>query len=559
MDAASLTRPRVAYFTMEIALADGMPTYSGGLGVLAGDMMRSAADLGVPIVAVTLASRLGYFRQEIAGGRQVERLEPWDLAAHARRLPAQVMVTIAGRPVWIAAWQFDVQTNCRQFHPVPVILLDTDLPENAPADRRLTDALYGGDDSYRLQQEIVLGIGGVRMLQALGVRPAKYHLNEGHSALLTLELLRQESAGGLPQPQAVAAVRRSCIFTTHTPVEAGHDRFPRAMVQEALAGLVEPALLDTLCPDPTFNMTRLALSLSGWVNGVADRHAETSRAMFPGYEVHAITNGVHPLTWTALPVQEMLDRHVAQWCHEPERLVRALRIPDAEILEAHARCKGELLATLAQVPGAGQLEARRFTIGFARRMTDYKRPGLLFADLERLKAIARRVPMQVIVSGKAHPHDEAGKHHIASLHEFARALEGILPVVFVPDYRLELARRLVAGADLWLNTPQPPMEASGTSGMKAALNGVPSLSVLDGWWLEGWEEGVTGWAIGEDGAGDASRHAASLYAKLEEQVLPASASAARWAAIMKSTIARNGSYFNSHRMIRRYVSEAYWA
>jgi starch phosphorylase len=276
--------------------------------------------------------------------------------------------------------------------------------------------------------------------------------------------------------------------------------------------------------------------------------------MFPGYEVHAVTNGVHPLTWVALPMQELLDRHVAQWCHEPERLVRVLRAPDAEILAAHAQCKRELL----QAIGDPRLDPQRFTIGFARRMTDYKRPGLLFSDLERLRALGRRSPLQVLLSGKAHPHDETGKQHIAHLHEWARALSDTVPVVFVPDYRMDTARRLVAGVDVWLNTPLPPMEASGTSGMKAALNGVPSLSVLDGWWVEGCEEGVTGWAIGEDGDADASRHAASLYAKLEEQVLPAFASAERWAGIMKSTIARNGSYFNSHRMIRRYVSEAYW-
>jgi starch phosphorylase len=280
--------------------------------------------------------------------------------------------------------------------------------------------------------------------------------------------------------------------------------------------------------------------------------------MFPGYAVHAITNGVHPLTWSAPAMQEVFDRHVTQWCHEPELLVRIQCVPDAEIAAAHARSKRELLHAIASAPGADALSAERLTLGFARRMTDYKRPGLLFTDLERLRAIGRRMPLQILVAGKAHPRDEAGKRHIAAVHEAARALAGTVPVVFVPDYRMELARALVAGVDLWINTPQPPLEASGTSGMKAALNGVPSLSVLDGWWVEGCTEGVTGWAIGKDGAGDSTAHATSLYAKLEEQVLPAFASASRWAAIMKSTIARNGSYFNSHRMLRRYVSEAYW-
>src|SRR3954469_3696698 len=368
MDPAGLSRPRIAYFSMEIALADGVPTYSGGLGVLAGDMMRSAADLGAPLVGVTLASRQGYFRQEIVAGRQLERPEGWDPATHARRLPVTVMVTIAGRPVWIAAWQFDVQPNCRHFHPVPVLLLDTDLPQNSAGDRRLTDTLYGGDDAYRLQQEIVLGIGGLRMLEALGTQVLKYHLNEGHSAFLTLELLREAGAGSEPAAlqAAIAAVRRKCVFTTHTPVEAGHDQFDHALVEQALTGMVAPEVLRTVCPDPRFNMTRLALTLSGWVNGVADRHAETSRAMFPGYQVHAVTNGVHPLTWVSLPLQELFDREVPHWCHEPELLARTVRMPDAEIVAAHARARQDLLAALAGVAGVEPLASHPLPLGFPR-------------------------------------------------------------------------------------------------------------------------------------------------------------------------------------------------
>ncbi|HYE38566.1 MAG TPA: alpha-glucan family phosphorylase, partial [Ramlibacter sp.] len=350
-----------------------------------------------------------------------------------------------------------------------------------------------------------------------------------------------------------------CVFTTHTPVEAGHDRYPVAMARQWLDGLVPPQLLQAVEGTLELNLTRLALRLCGWVNGVAQRHARTSRALFPGYDVHAVTNGVHALTWTAPAMRAVFDRHIAQWCHEPELLVRALRIPDAEIAAAHAAARHDLLLSLAGLPGAHALDPHRFTMGFARRMTDYKRPGLLFSDLDRLRAIARAHPFQVVVAGKAHPRDEPGKRHIASLHQWAHALEGCVPVVFVPDYRLEVARRLVAGVDLWLNTPLPPLEASGTSGMKAALNGVPSLSVLDGWWVEGCEEGVTGWAIGADGDGDAARHAGSLYDKLEQRVLPAFRDPAAWAAIMKSAVARNGSYFNSHRMLRRYASEAYWS
>jgi starch phosphorylase len=553
--------PRIAYFSMEIALEEGIPTYSGGLGVLAGDMMRSAADLGVPMVGVTLVSRAGYFRQEIVDGAQAERAEAWDPASRLQRLPCKVQVEVGGRPVWVGGWRYDVRTRSRNFAPVPVILLDTDLPENGQEDRLLTHYLYGGDATYRLCQEIVLGVGGVRMLHALGLRVQKYHLNEGHSALLTLELLRERGAGdahGQPLDEAVHDVRQRCVFTTHTPVEAGHDQYPYALAEHWITGLVKPRVLHRVGGHERLNLTRLALSLCGWVNGVADRHAETSRALFPGYEVHAITNGVHPLTWAAPPMAALFDRYIPQWYHEPELLARAPRIPDDAMAAAHAVCKHDLLQALGSVEGARLLDPHRFTIGFARRMTDYKRPGLLFTDLERLQAIARKAPFQVVVSGKAHPHDEPGKQHIANIHRWAHALGDHVPVVFIPDYRLEVARRVIAGVDLWLNTPRPPLEASGTSGMKAAFNGVPSLSVLDGWWVEGCEEGVTGWAIGEDGDQDPELHAASLYDKLEHTVLPAFQSGGGWATVMKSTIARNGSYFNSHRMLRRYASEAYW-
>jgi starch phosphorylase len=557
-----LQLPRIAYFTMEIALEDAIPTYSGGLGVLAGDMMRSAADLGVPMVCVTLASRAGYFRQELADGAQVERPEAWDPAQHARRLPAKVQLTIGGRDVWVGAWQYEVRSGCRAGGAIQVVLLDTDLPENGADDRTLTHFLYGGDDTYRLRQEIVLGIGGVRMLHALGVRVQKYHLNEGHSALLTLELLRERgaaSAVGVKLDEAIEAVRARCVFTTHTPIEAGHDQFPYPLVQQNLEPLLPWELLRQLAGIERCNLTALALRLSGWVNGVADRHAQTSRALYPGYDVHAITNGVHAMSWASEPFRALFDRHIPKWCHEPELLVRALGIPDAEMLAAHAAAKQGLLELAAGAPGGERLDAQRLTIGFARRMTSYKRPGLLFSDLARLQAIAARQPLQVIVSGKAHPNDLEGKHYIEQIHGWARALRETVPVVFLPDYRLEVARKVVAGADVWLNTPLPPLEASGTSGMKAALNGVPSLSVLDGWWAEGCAEDVTGWAIDGDGPQGPEHHAQALYDKLERVVLPAYyGNHAGWCHLMRSAIARNGSYFNSHRMIRRYASEAYW-
>ena len=549
--------PRVAYFSMEMALDPGMGTYSGGLGVLAGDVMRSAADLSLPMVGVTMMSRQGYFRQRIEGGQQVEDDATWDPARYATRLPAKVPLAIRGREVWVGGWQYRVESRCQTSHSVTVLLLDTDLPENHPEDRRLTAFLYGGDATYRLCQEMVLGIGGVRLLAALGQPVHKYHLNEGHAALLTLELLRDRLARGESREDAIAAVQAHCVFTTHTPVPAGHDQFDYPLALACMGPLVRELDVAELAGEESLNLTHLALRLSGWVNGVAQRHAEVSRTMFPGYTVHAITNGVHPWTWASDAHRRLFDQHVPHWCHEPELLLHAERIPAGELLAAHREAKHALIGLLSRTGGRA-LDPQRFTIGFARRMTDYKRPSLLFSDLARLRRIARRYPLQIALAGKAHPRDELGKRHIARLHQWARELGAEIPVVYVPDYDVDSARLLVSGVDLWLNTPQRPLEASGTSGMKAALNGVPSLSILDGWWLEGCEEGITGWAIGEDGPHDDELDSASLYDKLERVVLPLFyEDPDGWLKVMQGAIAKNGAFFNSHRMVRRYVLDAY--
>jgi starch phosphorylase len=552
--------PRVAYFSMEVALREEIPTYAGGLGILAGDTLRSSADLNLPLVGVSLVSRAGYFRQQIdANGNQVEQPAPWDPERWARPLDAKVAITLEGRAVWIGAWLYVVESHMGG--KAPVILLDTCLDENRAEDREITHRLYGGDESYRLKQEMVLGVGGARLLNALGFTINAYHMNEGHSALLGLELLRRhaypprdvrpgEPTFDLPR------VRELCRFTTHTPVEAGHDRFAYELVARVLydgdgSGMQasEIAALQSLAGQEQLNMTRLALSLSEFVNGVAQRHAELSAKMFPGYQVRAIPNGVHPFTWTAASFRQLYDRHVPGWCHEPELLVRADRIPDAAILDAHSLAKRELIDRVQATAGI-RLDEHVAVLGFARRMTTYKRPELLFADLDRLKAIARRHRFQVVLAGKAHPRDAEGKAAIAQLHAYARALAGTFPVVYLPDYDMGLARLLTAGSDVWINTPLPPLEASGTSGMKAAFNGVPSLSVLDGWWTEGCLEGVTGWSI-ED--------AASLCEKLEQIVLPLYCAPDRsgWCAVMKGAIGRNASHFNSHRMMRRYATESY--
>jgi starch phosphorylase len=555
-------RQRVAYFSMEIALQNEIPTYAGGLGVLAGDTLRSAADLELPMVAVTLASTAGYFRQTIGvKGSQHELDDPWEPSKWATRLEAIVAVTVEGRRVWVGGWLYVLKGHMNG--ELPVVLLDTDLEQNGADDRAITRHLYGGDDAYRFKQEIVLGVGGTRMLQALGFRLRQHHMNEGHSALLGLELLHRyayppEDVRPGESPYDVPRVRELCCFTTHTPVEAGHDRFDYDLVQRILGDYFDLPTLQRLAGEEHLNMTSLALNLSEYVNGVARRHAEVSRHMFPGYRVHAVTNGVHPHFWTSEPFRRLYDAHLPGWCHEPELLMRAdCCIVDEEIRSAHGEAKQHLIDEVNTRTGIS-LTADRFTIGFARRMTAYKRPDLLFSDLKRLADMAQRHPIQIVLAGKAHPHDEPGKHLIETLHAHMIELGGVIPIVYLPDYDMATSLLLVSGVDVWLNTPLRPMEASGTSGMKAAFNGVPHLSVLDGWWVEGCIEGITGWSIGGEAVAANGDDAGQLYSKLEDTILPLFyQDRPGWTAVMKGAISKNASYFNSQRMMRRYVSDAY--
>jgi starch phosphorylase len=554
-------QPRIAYFSMEIALRNEIPTYSGGLGILAGDTIRSAVDLGLPLVAVSLVSRAGYFRQEIdANGHQIDHPDFWKPGRWAVPLEAKVSVSIEGKRVWVGGWLYILEGNMGGKEPV--ILLDTDLDENHPDDREITHYLYGGDEAYRLKQEIVLGIGGVRMLQALGFLIRKYHMNEGHSALLGLELLNRHAypkkeLRGSESPYDLPKVREFCSFTTHTPVDAGQDKFSYELVQRVLGEFVDTTVLKSLAGEDRLNMTRLALNLSEYINGVAKRHAEVSRQLYPGYHVNSITNGVHPYTWTCPSFAQLYNTYLPGWCHEPQLLARADRIPDEAIWNAHIQAKSKLIEKVKMLCGTN-LSQEVPILGFARRMTAYKRPDLLFSGLERLKDIAGKQPFQLVLAGKAHPRDEGGKRLIEALYGHMQELAGVIPIIYLQNYDMEIALTMVSGVDVWLNTPLPPLEASGTSGMKAAFNGVPHLSIMDGWWIEGCIEGVTGWAIGDGSGVKNEEDANSLYRKLEEVVLPLyNKDQQGWISIMKGTICKSASFFNSHRMMRRYVTEAY--
>ena len=551
----------VAYFSMEIAIHRAMPTYAGGLGMLAGDTLRSAADLGVPLVAFTLAHRKGYFQQHLTGsGDQSEDIQPWNPADFCHEESARITVSVEDRVVTVRAWRYDLQG--RYGHVVPIYLLDTDLDGNSGWDRGLTDHLYGGDTNYRLQQEIVLGMGGARMANALGLNVNVHHMNEGHAALLTLALLESQMSGG-PLAAAtetdIAQVRRKCVFTTHTPVPAGHDRFSTEQTIRILGGDRTARLERLDCfRDGLLNMTLLALRFSRYANGVALQHGKVSRAMFPEFAIDSITNGVHAPTWVSEPVQQMLDAHIPAWRRDNLYLRNAIDLPEQDMLKAHARAKDDLLAEVATRTGL-LLNPRVLTLGFARRAATYKRASLLFTDPERLLKTANDAGgLQILYAGKAHPQDAPGKALIHTVIETAGKLSNEkLRIVYLEDYNWDLGALLTAGVDVWVNTPRRPYEASGTSGMKAALNGVPSLSILDGWWIEGCIENVTGWAI-EDGANDAEE-AGSLYHKLETAIVPLYLQAPeRWARLMRTTLAFNGSYFNTNRMVKQYTRNAYY-
>jgi starch phosphorylase len=552
---------QIAYFSMEIAINPGMPTYSGGLGVLAGDTLRSAADLGAPIAAFTLLHRKGYFQQHLdPAGMQTENVQPWNPSDFCTEESARVTVSIEDRVVTVRAWRYDMEG--RFGHVVPIYLLDTDVEGNSGWDRGLTDHLYGGDTNYRLQQEIVLGMGGARMAKALGLNVGVYHMNEGHAALLTLALLESQLGGGPKNGTTdadIEQVRKQCVFTTHTPVPAGHDRFSTEQAIRILGGDRTARLEKLGCfHEGLLNMTMVALRFSRYANGVAMQHGRVSRQMFPEFAIDSITNGVHAGTWTSGPIQQLFDEVVPAWRRDNTYLHNLVDLSEPKILAAHARTKEDLLAEVASRTGL-VLNPKVLTLGFARRAATYKRADLLFTDPERLQKIAVEAGgLQILYAGKAHPQDEPGKDLIKRVVESAAKYSNdALRVVYLENYAWDLGAMLTAGVDVWVNTPRRPYEASGTSGMKAAMNGVPSLSILDGWWIEGCIEGVTGWAI-EDGANDAEE-ALALYNKLENFVVPLyRESPEKWARLMRTTIAFNGSYFNTDRMVRQYTRNAYF-
>jgi starch phosphorylase len=555
-----LSSRTIAYFSMEIALSPALPTYSGGLGMLAGDTLRSAADTAAPMVAISLVHRRGYFRQKLSDiGQQTEADVPWSPETTLPSANQIIALTLQGRQVLVRAWRFDVVGVAG--HVIPVFLLDTDVEGNDPWDRKLTDNLYGGDTYYRLCQETVLGLGGVALLHALACRPKVYHMNEGHAALLAIGLLEEQLVGA-PLKDAteadIEAVRQQCVFTTHTPVPAGHDQFGVDQMYQVLGHDIGAAIDQFGClHNGLMNMTYIALRFSRLVNGVAMQHGKVSQQMFPDSKVYSITNGVHAATWLSKHLQELLDEEVPHWRTDNQYFRSVYGIDPARIAAAHNKGKLRLFSTIAKRSGH-HFNPNVLTLGFARRVATYKRASLLLHDPARLVAIAEKIGgLQILYAGKAHPADTAGKGLIRDVFASAAKLNSsALKIYYIENYDWELGALLTQGVDVWVNTPRRPYEASGTSGMKAALNGVPSLSILDGWWIEGCAENTTGWAI-EDGEDEAAE-ATSLYEKLEKSIASMYANPGAWARMQQHCIAINGSFFNTHRMLAQYFENSYF-
>ena len=481
----------VGYFTAEIGLWSELHTYSGGLGVLAGDHVKSAADAEIPLVGVTLVYRKGYGRQHLdKDGVQTETYRDLDPAQHMQDTGMEISLPLDGGELWAKVWRADITGVSG--HVVPVYFLDTFHPKNSEKHLELGLTLYGGDDWVRIRQEYLLGVGGLRLLDKLGLEVDGLHLNEGHCTFALLEMLGK----GWSREQLAKRV----LFTTHTPVPAGHDRFEWEAVEEVLGDLLpadaKQLVIDAGDPEEgrRISMSHLAVALSGPVNAVSNLNAWVASSMFADHHIAPITNGVHHITWTSPMMADLFDKQLPGWREDPTKLAHAGKIPTEDLAGARDVAR-KVLRELVLTSTGVKLAKNRLTIGFARRFATYKRANLVFSDLERLREIGAG-KIQFVFSGKAHPRDEGGKALIKSIFDSAKDLENEIPVAFLEDYSMATGLAMTGGVDIWLNNPIRPMEASGTSGMKAAMNGVPNCSILDGWWPEGCEHGVNGWAIG---------------------------------------------------------------
>ncbi|TFF97728.1 MAG: alpha-glucan family phosphorylase [Promethearchaeota archaeon] len=559
IDQSKVSETKTAYISMEIGLESNIPTYSGGLGVLAGDTVRSAADLEIPMVGVCLCYSSGYFYQLFnERGEQKEKEIEWSFFYEFDKVEKPIEMKIEDKELKVSAWLYRVVGQSG--HVVPIYLLTTEVEGNEPWKQKLTGSLYDSTSKWnRIVQEMILGIGGVKLLNSLGYKNIDtYHMNEGHGAFSTVELYKNLN-------EDLEHVKQKCAFTTHTPVPAGHDRFNQELVRKIFQDRFPPKLLEIGSENNELNMTLLAMNCSRYINAVAQKHGETTREMFPNHDIDAITNGIHLPFWVSKPIKNIFDRKWPNWKANPDVLSNAIEIDDLELFDAHLENKFNLI-NYQKGHSWNLLDEELITLGFARRFATYKRAVLIFHDLDRLGEICKG-EVQFIFAGKAHPRDQAGKEYIKKIFEAGEYLYDNygVKVVLMENYNIDLAHMLVSGVDVWLNYPERYREASGTSGMKAALNGVLNFSVLDGWWIEGYKmKKESGWAIGKfpeeykegENINDWERDANEIYDILEDEIIPTYMNHDEWLFKCKNAIAL-ASYFNTHRMIEEYAKRAY--
>jgi len=539
----------IAYFSAEIGISSSLPTYSGGLGVLAGDHIKASGDLGLNMCAVTLLYREGYFKQRVdEDGVQTETYPRFDPYPLLKKLDTKFTMRLRERDVWIEVYRFDYLG--KKGHVVPIFFLDTDVEENFKDDRIISNRLYSGDKDHRILQEAILGFGGARLLDDLDQTSIKkFHMNEGHCSFLVLNLLEKYNYD-------LEKVKSLCHFTTHTPVPAGHDHFSENRVKKLLQGLLPNDLrLPSLVNNGRLHMTELGLYYSLTANGVSRLHGGVAQDQFPWSNIGFITNGVHHSYWMGSSLKRLHDQCIPDWRLNPEELLKIDTISDDLLWNAHQEQKRFLLG-YANSQLTKALDADTLTIGFARRAATYKRAQLLFYDLDRLESIGTG-KIQIIFSGKAHPNDMEGKDVIRQIVLKSKAMFGKVKIIFLENYNMWLGRLITSGVDVWLNTPLRPNEASGTSGMKAALNGVPNLSIMDGWWAEGCKDGINGWRVGEPDNPDDSTDAEHLYSVLENSVIPTFYhDKKQWVSMMKEVI-KTSVDFTAHRMAMEYNQKYY--
>jgi glycogen phosphorylase len=540
-------KQHIAYFSMEIGLDSRIKTYAGGLGILAGDTLKSADDMGINVVGVSLLYKYGYFKQTLdkETGTQNEEADIWEPNQLLQTNYDTIQLDLFDTQVNIKVWEYRLNNGNK------VLFLDTDLEQNSTEIRAITNNLYEADDLIRLKQEILLGLGGVLLLDKLGYDIRKYHLNESHAGFGVLPLLDKYD---------LERVKEMIVFTTHTPVLHGHRGYTIQTLQSYLPARYLDFIPTEIISNDYVLLTDICLYYSGFNNGVSKKHAQVSKVLFPNSKFAAITNGIHTYSWTSQSIQKLFDKYLTGWRSDPFELRHAQKIPTIEILHAHLENKLALLDYISQTTNKS-FDKNILTIGFGRRADSYKRNNLVFQDIQRLRQIASKYDgIQFVFAGKSYPDIEENEQMIREIYSHSLNLNEAFRVVYLENYDMEIAKLMVSGCDVWLNTPKKTMEASGTSGMKAAVNGVPSLSVLDGWWEEGCIEGVTGWSIGsvcQDGQ-DPNCELTDIYDTLEYKILPLyTLDRLEWVKIMQQSMAINGGYFHTHRMLQEYITKAY--